>query len=153
MPLIQGSHDGRAAIATIAIVDAAKYHEHKQSDQSLFRGAVPFRALIDTGATRTMIAPRVVSRLGLQQVTMLRFSGLGGTAWRPGYLFRVGFYERPPTDTTEHSRIMVLKRDIIGGELTDEQTFDVLLGMDVLTTGAFHLDKNGFEFRFGENGS
>jgi hypothetical protein len=150
MPLIQGAHEGRAAIVTIAIVDAAKYKEHKQSDNSVFQGAVPFRALIDTGATSTMIASRVVAKLGLEQVTKIRVTGLGGTTWRPGYLFRVAFYERPPTDPAEQSVIQVLKRDIIGGELTDEHTFDVLLGMDVLTTGSLTIDKDGFRFRFGE---
>jgi len=149
MPSIHGAHDGRAAIVTIAIVDAVKYREHRQGGNSVFQGAVPFRALIDTGATRTMIASRVVTRLGLQQATLLQFSGLGGTTWRPGYLFRVAFYDRPPTDAAEQSRIMVLNRDIMGGELTDEHTFDVLLGMDVLTTGSLHIDKAGFRFTFG----
>jgi hypothetical protein len=58
-------------------------------------GASPFKALIDTGATKTMIAPRVVAALGLQQVNMLEFSGLGGSARRPGYLFHVAFFPRP----------------------------------------------------------
>jgi hypothetical protein len=150
MPLIQGTHDGRAATVTIAIVDAAKYKEHKQSENPVFQGATPCRALIDTGATSTMIARRVVEKLGLQQVTMIQVAGLGGVAWRPGYLFHVAFYERPPIDALEQSKIQVLKREILGGELTDEHTFDVLLGMDVLTTGSLFLDKDGFRFRFGE---
>jgi hypothetical protein len=151
MPLIRGRHNGRAAVATVAIVDAAKYKEHKQSDNPVFQGAVPFRALIDTGATRTMIASRVVVRLGLQQVNKIEFSGLGGSVWRPGYLFHVGFYTSPPANSAEISRIRVLKREINGGELLDEHTFDVLLGMDVLTTGNLHIGKDGtFRFLFGE---
>jgi len=97
MPSIQGVHNGRAAILTIAIVDAARYEEHKQSTHPVFEGAKPFRALIDTGATTTMIAPRVVSILGLEQVNVLEFSGLGGRARRPGYLFHVAFFEKPPS--------------------------------------------------------
>jgi hypothetical protein len=151
MPLIQGTHDGRAATVIIAIVDAAKFKEHKQSENLVFQGATPCRALIDTGATSTMIARRVVEKIGLQQVTMIQVAGLGGVTWRPGYLFRVAFYDgAPPTDVLEQSRIRVLRRDIIGGELTDEHTFDVLLGMDVLTTGSLTIDKDGFRFRFGE---
>jgi hypothetical protein len=65
------------------------------------RGAVPFKALIDTGATRTMIAKRVIARLGLQQVNKIEFSGLGGTTWRPGYLFHVALINHlPPTHRT-----------------------------------------------------
>jgi hypothetical protein len=151
MPLIRGIHNGRAAIVTVAIVDAAKYKEHKQSAQPVLKGAVPFKALIDTGATRTMIAGRVVARLGLQQVNKIEFSGLGGTTWRPGYLFHVAFYQTPPRDQSEVSRIRVLNRGINGGELLDEHTFDVLLGMDVLTTGNLHINKDGtFRFLFGE---
>jgi hypothetical protein len=86
MPSIQGIHDGRAAVVPVAIVDAARYREHKQSAEPVFYGAKPFKALIDTGATSTMIAPRVVKALGLQQVNILPFSGLGGTTYRPGYL-------------------------------------------------------------------
>ena len=147
MPLIQGNHNGRAAIVTVAIVDAAKYKEHKQSDNPVFQGAVPFRALIDTGATRTMIANRVVARMGLQQVNKIQFSSLDGLTWRPGYLFHVAFYESLPASTTGFSKIRVLKRDINGGELSDDRTFDVLLGMDVLTTGSLHIEKDG-TFRF-----
>ena len=151
MPLIRGSHNGRAAIVTIAIVDAAKYKEHRQSAQPVFKGALPFKALIDTGATRTMIASRVVTKVGLQQVNKIEFSGLGGTTWRPGYLFHVAFYKSPPTDQTEVSTIQVLNRAINGGELLDEHTFDVLLGMDVLTTGNLHINKDRtFSFLFGE---
>jgi hypothetical protein len=149
MPLIQGTHDGRAAIVTIAIVDAAKYGEHKQSANPVFQGAKPFRALIDTGATTTMIAKRVVAQVGLQQVNLIALSGLGGTTWRPGYLFHVAFYKSPPVTVTEQSKIQVLKRVINGGELLDEHTFDVLLGMDVLTTGDFRINKAGtFSFSF-----
>ena len=147
--MIQGTHDGRAATVTVAIVDAAKYKEHKQSEKPVFQGALPCRALIDTGATSTMVARRVVEKMGLQQVTLMKVAGLGGVTWRPGYLFHVAFYDRPPMDPLERSRIQVLKRDILGGELTDEHTFDVLLGMDVLTTGQLYIDKDGFRFKFG----
>ena len=151
MPLIQGAHDRKQAIATIAIVDATKYKEHKQGDRSLFQGAVPFNALLDTGATQTMITTRVVKRLGLQPIGSVEVSGVAGTAWRLVYLFHVAFYDKPPKDPSERSRIMVLKAAISGGELTGEHSFDVLLGMDVLTTGTLIINKNEFRFRFGEN--
>ena len=149
MPLIQGAHNGRAAVTTIAIIDAAQYSEHKTSNESILKGAVPFKALIDTGATSTMISRRVVTRLNLQPVTKLKFSGLGGDTWRNGYLFHIAFYISPPSRNTETSKIQILKNVINGGELTDEYTFDVLLGMDVLTTGDLHIAKDGtFRFKF-----
>lgn len=149
MPSIHGKHGGRAAIIQVAIVDATRHMEHRQSSAPVLTGVVPFRALIDTGATTTMIASRVVQKLGLQLVNKLPFAGLGGVSWRPAYLFHVAFYESPPSVVPSAvSRIHVCKRVINGGELSDEHTFDVLLGMDVLTTGSLRIDKDGFEFSF-----
>jgi hypothetical protein len=45
MPSIQGVHDGRAATLAVAIVDAARYKEHEQTDVPVFQGAKPFKAL------------------------------------------------------------------------------------------------------------
>jgi predicted aspartyl protease len=115
----------------------------------MLKGVVPFRALIDTGATRTMIATRVVERLGLQQVNKIEVSGLGGSSWRRAYLFHVAFYATPPVDANDISTIHICPKEINGGELSDEHTFDVLLGMDVLTTGNLRVDKDGtFIFSF-----
>jgi hypothetical protein len=120
-----------------------------RADALTHRGARPFRALIDTGATSTMIAPRVVTQLGLQQVNKRLYGGLGGLSWRPGYLFHVAFYETPPVDESDISKIRICLREINGGELLDEHTFEVLLGMDILTTGNLQITKDGgFSFSF-----
>jgi hypothetical protein len=149
MPLVQGKHNGRQAVVTIAIIDAANYKIHKASDERVLKGTIPFRALIDTGATRTMIATRVATRLNLRLVNKLDFAGLGGISRRNGYLFHVAFYESPPMSVSEVSNIQIFKKAINGGELSDENTFDVLLGMDVLTSGNLHIDKAGtFRFSF-----
>jgi len=65
--------------------------------------------------------------------------------------FPCRIYKSPPADPSDISKIQVLNRAINGGELLDEHTFDVLLGMDVLTTGNLHISKDGsFRFLFGE---
>jgi hypothetical protein len=68
MPYLHDQHDGRAAIIEVAIVDAARYHGHKESRHPILRGVKPYKALIDTGATTTMITERVVDELHLQPV-------------------------------------------------------------------------------------
>ena len=149
MPSIRGAHNGRAAIATVAIIDAAKYREHQESRAAILTGVAPFRALVDTGATSTMIATRVAAQIGLRQINKLPFMGLGGLSWRPGYLFHVAFYEHDPGDSSTPTTVHVCRKVINGGELTDEHTFDVLLGMDILTTGRLQIDKDGsFGFTF-----
>jgi hypothetical protein len=150
MPLIRGNHEGRAAVIQVAIVDAARHREHKASGEPVLKGVIPFKALIDTGATTTMIATRVVNALGLREVNKLPFAGMGGLSWRAAYLFQVGFYDGEATPVGEGiARVHVCKRVVNGGELTHEPHFDVLLGMDILTTGTLRIDRDGtFSFGF-----
>lgn len=151
MPLIRGYHDGRSAILSVAILDAARYREHKTlNDGSGFRGAKRFPALIDTGASITMISPRVVSALGLEQVNARLIMGVHGRpASRPAYLSHVAFYITVEPKNSDMLRLQVYSKVINGAELSEENTFDVLLGMDVLTTGDFHLSRDGtFSFSF-----
>src|SRR5260370_19117354 len=93
MLYIQGRHDGRAAFLDVAIVDAARYREHKQSRRPILHGVRRFKALIDTGATSTMITTKVVSLLGLQPATKLPYRNKGGLIWTTAYLFHVVFYD------------------------------------------------------------
>src|SRR5271156_4765326 len=93
MPYIQGNHGGRAALIQVAIIDAARHREHRQSQKPILEGVKPYTALIDTGATSTMITTKVVQELSLEPVGMLQFHGLDGLTWKMGYLFHVAFYD------------------------------------------------------------
>lgn len=151
MPSIQGRHDGRAAYVEVAIVDAARYQEHKQSQNPVLTGVRPFRALIDTGATSTMITRRVVRTLGLQPATKVLYRNKDGLLWTPAYLFHVVFHPPVPSanNTQPISRTRVFKRVIVGGEIEDQPSFDVLLGMDVITSGKLTVSSDGtFKFEF-----
>ena len=159
MPSIQGRHGGHSAVIRVAIYDAAKYNQHRQSNEPLFRGAQPFRTLIDTGATTTMISPNVVSALNLQAVGKVRMHSMAGDTYRRAYLFHVAFYVAPyqqyvQTDNDGAydpgiSRTLVCKKLITGGELPPATTFDVLLGMDVISTGNLTMRCDGmFSFDF-----
>ena len=90
-----------------------------------------------------MISSRVVSKLGLMPVNRVLFHGLGGQSWRDAYLFHVAFY----MTTGAVSRIQICTKVINGGEILDNPSFDVLLGMDVITTGDLSINKDG-SFRF-----
>jgi hypothetical protein len=157
MPYIQGTHSGRAAIIQIAIVDAARYREHKESKQPVLHGVRPFNALIDTGATSTMITKRAVAFLGLQPATKLPYRNKDGLIWTTAYLFHVVFYGKTvamPGDSEEDgeslvSQTHVCTKVITGGEIEDQDYFDVLLGMDVITTGNLEIKVDGtFGFAF-----
>jgi hypothetical protein len=92
-----------------------------------------------------MISPSIESAAGHKRL----FSRLGGLPWRQAYLFHVAFYETPPVDENDISKIHICMKETNGGELPDGHTFDVLLGMDVLTTSNLQVDKDGtFSFSF-----
>jgi hypothetical protein len=156
MPFVEGRHDGWQAITDIAIIDAAKYKEHRESRNDVLAGVRPFRALIDTGATTTMITTRVVDELGLEFVNRKPFRNADGLRWRPAYLFYVAFYGATVSmgdseeDGTPYMRkIYIWPRDINGGQIANEESFDVLLGMDIISTGLLVFRKDGtYRFSF-----
>ena len=155
MPYLHGKHDGRAALIEVAIIDAARYREHKQSHDPILRGVKPYKALIDTGATTTMITA-VVEELSLQAVNKRLWRSRDGAQWRDAFLFQLAFYgeQLPVGDSAEDgvseiNRLHVCTRVINGGKLENEPSWDVLLGMDVITTGILTIDKAGtFSFAF-----
>jgi predicted aspartyl protease len=157
--VVTGRHNGRYIITPIAIIDISKRDQQKKSNMELLEGVNPYRALIDTGATSTMLSNTVISDLGLIPVGQARFRGIHGVKRGVVYLFRVAFYgdradkallarKSITTDKAVH-KIYICPTDIEGGEIEDQPHFDVLLGMDVLKTGSLHVDRNGdFSFSF-----
>lgn len=158
MRYIQGRHNGRAAIVQVAIIDAAKYREHKQSQKPLLTGTTSYSALIDTGATRTMISRKIVEELSLAPVSKEQFHGVSGPVQVLTYLYHVAFYDTTFKNSlhgddgdqhmAEHqspavNKLLVYTKTISGGEMAGKQSFDVLLGMDVITTGCLIVDKDG----------
>lgn len=157
MHYIAGRHHGRAAYVQVAILEAAKYVEHKQSQNPVFYGARSWRALIDTGATSTMVTRGLASALDLQPATKLPYRNKDGLIWTTAYLFHVAFFgprlslghESPEDGESLVDRLRVLKKVITGGEIEDQGSFDVLLGMDVITTGQLTIKADGtFDFVF-----
>ncbi|HXA26615.1 MAG TPA: hypothetical protein VNW90_30365 [Acetobacteraceae bacterium] len=137
-------------------MDAARYVEHKQSNEPVLRGVRAFKALIDTGATSTMITKNVVNLLGLQAVTKLPYASQSGITWTPAYLFHVAFYgpivplsADPEESESLVNNMRVCKKVITGGEIENQESFDVLLGMDIITTGNLTINVDGsFGFAF-----
>jgi hypothetical protein len=150
MPSIRGQHNHRAAYVTVTIIDDAGYQTHRQSASPVLQGARPYRALIDTGATGTALTRHVVAELGLLPVGKRQFGTPTGIVWQPYYLVRAAFYDSPPEPgSTAPSRIRVYRQVIEAGEIQDQPSFDVLLGMDVITSGRLVVDRDGsFEFSY-----
>jgi len=110
-----------------------------------------------------MIAPRVASELNLEPVGTEEVRGLSGSVWVLTYLFHVGFFDSTyksrfhngdgdqhalEREATEVDKYHIYTQPITGGEMQDGNSFDVLLGMDVISTGQLRFNKDGtFSFQ------
>ncbi len=106
-----------------------------------------------------MISPKVVETMGLIPTGKIPFGSISGEKWHNAYLFHVGFEGEPvplsevqvadPDPAARWAKVHVYKPIIKGGELPHGTGFDVLLGMDVISTGKLEIDQNGhFSFTF-----
>ena len=112
------------------------------------------RALVDTGAQRTVVARSVIAQLGLLRIGHMQFSGLHGPQTHTRYLASLGVWaKRVYKDRST--------RDFDAGELTlysieepfeivdmtDNANFDVILGFDFLKlfSFSFHAASGTFE--------
>jgi hypothetical protein len=117
-----------------------------------------FRALVDTGAQKTMISTNVVTSLGLTPLGTIPIQGVGPNMnYHNAYLFHVAFVipiltpgQTVIPGTQVQAIVHVLPIPIHGAEITSTGgLFDVLLGMDVICTGSLKVEGNGwFSFSF-----
>lgn len=128
-------HEYRAdAIVTpIAICEAITFVEGKKLPQ-IFHSQ---KAIWDTGATNTLISQRVVEYLNLTPYNKVLVSDNKGVAKSDTYLVHVIL---PTKDMVSN----------IEAILTDNEDYDVLVGMDIISLGDFVIsnkeDKSEFSF-------
>lgn len=120
------------------------------------------RALIDTGATTTCITAGVAAKLGLQPIGKVPVQGVSGIVHHNNYLFYVAFPFALPAGTPPASRlpppapgqvqgqVFVLDKVIQGCEFNGgpNPSFDVLLGMDVISSGSLVVQGGNHTFSF-----
>lgn len=99
------------------------------------------RALIDTGSTTTGIRQHAARALGLKGIGKRPMSTVGGDTQIERYVFRIGLAEAPKPD--QPPTFPFIFEEIVGFELRDGFTFDVLLGMDILKQCSLSFDSRG----------
>jgi hypothetical protein len=157
MPCIWGQHNNSQLFCPVAIlppnapaVVAAGGH---------FPGPVHVvPALVDTGATVTGIASTLAARLQMQPIGKVSVHGVGGIQAHNSHLFVVAFpFALPPGASPPPSapagqppiQLQILHKLIQGCEFPGGANFEVLLGMDVISTGSLVVQGNGtFSFSF-----
>ena len=112
-----------------------------------------FKALVDTGAQKTMISRVAAKKIGLRPIGSVPVIGVGGQSHHNNYLFHIAFIVKEREDKSNNQLeigIHTLAEPIEGAELNLEGTgFDVLLGMDVISTGSLAVEGSGtYSFSF-----
>lgn len=118
---IEWRHDGSRLVVPVIV--------YPPLTGTTFEG-VEGKALIDTGATTTGVTAKIAQGLGLQSTGKRLVSTVGGEKHIDRYIFRIGLNGRaaandPPT-------FPYIFEEVVGIELLDSFSFDVLLGMDIL---------------------
>jgi Aspartyl protease len=152
MPCVWLPHNNSQIFLNVGIIDASSVNI---AAVPAIGGTLPppamFKALIDTGAQKTMISTKVVQTLGLKSIGEILIQGVGPHAeYHHGYLFHVAFAllpaGSPPPLPGAQVQLMIFTHPnpIYGAELNlPGSDFDVLLGMDIISTGSLKIEGNG----------
>ena len=132
VPLLQDYDDVVDHIQTEISLSAAEYEEGRFSDKK-------YIGLWDTGSTRTCIRRDLVAKLGLIPVGKSVIATANGSA--NVYTYIIGI-QLPNGDVIQ---------DLVASSSNLSGDVDVLIGMDVIKRGDFHIDnssgKTNFSFR------
>ena len=143
MLTISGTHNGRQIFCNVVLMPVARLDGIGQDTVNATPKIVVLKALIDTGATATNITPSTAKKLDLSPIGFTEVTTGGGVISSPYYLFKIGFLN----DANDSSEMLIPPNPIEGLELIDDNfSFDVLLGMDVLSKGNFRMSGHKFSF-------
>ncbi len=97
---------------------------------------LPFKALLDTGATHTCLSTHIVQGLGIQPIGKVEMQGVAGphaaNQYRVDLVLRYGKQQ------------FVVPQTMVGVlQVSKQHPFQALLGMDVIMRGAFTLSFDG----------
>src|SRR5260370_27895177 len=132
MPCVWGRHNNSQIFLDVAIVDATSVAAASSVGGALPMPTTLFRALLDTGAQKTMISTNVVSRVGLNPIGKIPLQGIGpNITYHEGYLFHVAFtFPLPPglvtaTPGSAQTHTFIYGIPIYGAELAGNVSLDV----------------------------
>jgi hypothetical protein len=157
MPVHWGNHNNSDIFLNVGILDASSLNLGASPvvGSASIQPPIMFRALIDTGAQKTMISPNVITQLGLIPLGKMLISGVGPQAhYHNAYLFHVAFVTAvlQPGQTYAPGAqvpavVNIMGDPIYGAEISSTGGhFDVLLGMDVISTGSLVVGNGIFSF-------
>lgn len=129
MPTFRGTIVDRQVLLTVHVAQPS-------ADPEQGAEVVPFRALLDTGATITSVSRKVVDAIRLAPASWLPLTGIHGTVDTPTYIVNITEPVPSPAGETSHTFSRGANMEVALLNIQPEN-FDVLLGMDLLES--FHL--------------
>ena len=156
MPCVWLQHNKSQLFMNVGVLDASHVQDLISTEVSIddFNiGNQMFKALVDTGAQKTMVSKAAAEKVGLRPIGTVPVMGVGGVSQHQNYLFHIAFVLRVQLSgdaREEVAAIHTLPDPIEGAELDLEGAgFDVLLGMDILSTGSLAVEGSGtYSFSF-----
>jgi len=148
MPCIWGQHNNSQLFIPVAVIDALKVNVASVLGPPTTSIPKLYQALVDTGAQRTMVSASLAIAEQLNPIGKMPLRGIGPTpTWHTAYLFHVAFiFGFAPGGLTPsgpyQATLHTLSTPIHGAEIASGGGFDVLLGMDVISTGSLKVEGN-----------
>jgi hypothetical protein len=138
MPSIRGSLENFLPLVDAWVV-APEDNQHGKA----------YRALIDTGATRTAVSERLVEAHQLPyRGKMLIQTARSAPERRRAYGFKIGLYCYSDEPHSQNHTLFVFEREFAAPPFQSNNCFDLIIGNDFLSTGRFVLDRLEFTFDF-----
>jgi len=160
MPCIWLRHNNSQLFVTLAIIPVNPGLLSQGVGVMLPEAPYLTTALVDTGATITCLSGSCANNAGLFPIGKIPIHGVGGLVNQNSYLFHVAFPiamppglalpgSAAPAMGQQQVQIHILDRIIQGCEFHAPSNFEVLLGMDVISTGTLVVQGDGgFSFSF-----
>jgi predicted aspartyl protease len=105
------------------------------------------RALVDTGAQRTVVSRSVISELNLIRTGHMEFGGLHGRQTHSRYLASIGIWAHRLEDNkssidfgASEISVFAIETPFEVVNMDDNANFDLILGFDVLKQFSFSFD-------------
>ena len=148
MPCLSGRYQAPGSpLIDVGILDEDTLPSGNEiTEEQIIAADVPrLRALIDTGASRTCLSKEVARAANLLPVGKREMISASGITPVNTYLFSLGIPFAHDVDPTgQIKERLAVFRSIEGMEFNaTNSSFDVLLGMDVLSKCSFKMDFDG----------
>ncbi|MEO1046544.1 MAG: aspartyl protease family protein [Pseudomonadota bacterium] len=109
-----------------------------------------YRALVDTGAQRSVVSRRIITQQKLSRIGHMQFSSLHGPKTHGRYLASIGIWSTnridPEGEEITEQSLFSIEQPFEVVDMEENINFDMILGFDVLKNLSFNFDHKQAKF-------